>query len=101
MPAWLIKFAATRIIKAIKHRIDLKKIDDYVNKPNELDKQIKQLQKTVNKYGKYIEKLEKGVAILEKDSHPRSDWICLECGCRAKKVEKPSRKRRRKRKKGE
>ena len=101
MPAWLIKFAATRIIKAIKHRIDLKKIDDYVNKPNELDKQIKQLQKTVNKYGKYIEKLEKEVAILEKDSHPRSDWICLECGCRAKKVEKPSRKRRRKRKKGE
>ena len=101
MPIWLAKIIGKRIVKAIKHRIDLKKIDDYVNKPNELDKQIKQLQKTVNKYGKYIEKLEKEVAILEKDSHPRSDWICLECGCRAKKVEKPSRKRRRKRKKGE
>ena len=28
------------------------------------------MQKTVNKYGKYIEVLEKNVAILRKDSHP-------------------------------
>ena len=70
MPIWLAKIVATRIIKAIKHKIDLKRIDKYVNKPNELDKQMKSLQKTVNKNAKYIEELEKDVAILKKDSHP-------------------------------
>ena len=70
MPIWLAKIVATRIIKAVKHKIDLKRIDKYVNKPNELDKQMKSLQKTVNKNAKYIEELEKTVAILQKDSHP-------------------------------
>ena len=70
MPIWLGKIIATRIIKAIKHRIDLKRIDKYVNKPNELDKQIKQLQKNLNNCLKYIEELEKDVAILRRDSHP-------------------------------
>ena len=37
MPIWIAKIVATRIIKAVKHKIDLKKIDKYVNKPNELD----------------------------------------------------------------
>ena len=88
MKVWLIKLIAKRIIKAIKHKHDLKKIDDYVTKPNELDKQIKSLQRTVTKYGKYIESLEKDVAILKKDSHPP-----------IKKLEK--RLRRLERKKGE
>ena len=57
MKVWLIKLIAKRIIKAIKHKHDLKKIDDYVTKPNELDKQMKSLQRTVTKYGKYIETL--------------------------------------------
>ena len=70
MPTWLLKIVVTRIIKAIKRKHDLKKIDDYVNKPNELDKQMKQLQKTVSKYGKYIEQQDKKLAILQKDSHP-------------------------------
>ena len=70
MPIWIAKIVATRIIKAVKHKIDLKRIDKYVNKPNELDKQMKSLQKTVNKYGKYIETIEKNIAVLKKDSHP-------------------------------
>ena len=49
---------------------------------------MKSLQKTVTKYGKYIETLEKDVAILKKDSHPP-----------IKKLEK--RLRRLERKKGE
>ena len=67
---WIAKKIVTAIIRGIKRKHDLKKMDDYVNKPNELDKQIKSMQKTVNKYGKYIEVLEKNVAILRKDSHP-------------------------------
>ena len=37
--------------------------------------------------------LHKRIKKLEKDSHPRADWICMKCGCKAKKVAK-SRKRK-------
>ena len=70
IPIWIGKMVAKRVIKAIKHKIDLNKIDKYVNKPNELDIQMKQARKTINKQGKYIEEIEKKVAILETDSHP-------------------------------
>ena len=47
-------------------------------------------KKNLNKYGKYIEKLEKEVAILKKDSHPpifgKSDLKKIEK--RLKKLEK-------------
>ncbi len=70
IPLWLGKIAAKQIIKAVKHKIDLKKIDKYVNKPNELDIQVRQMQKTIRKQGKTIEELEKSNAILKRDSHP-------------------------------
>ena len=91
MPIWIAKIVATRIIKAVKHKIDLKRIDKYVNKPNELDRQMKSLQKTVNRNAKYIEELEKDIAILKKDSHPSREYICCKkCGCKItkKKLEK-------------
>ena len=56
--------------KRIKGLQNLKRIDDYVNKDNVLDKLMKQTNKTIGKYGRYIEELEKEVAILKKDSHP-------------------------------
>ena len=90
MKAWIIKKIIGAIIKGIKRKHALKKIDDYVHKPNELDKQLKSARKTINKYGKYIEKLEKEVAILKKDSHPpifgKSDLKKIEK--RLKKLEK-------------
>ena len=70
MPIWLAKFIATKIYKAIKQNRELKKIDDYVNKPNELDKQIKQIHKNQNKILKTQENIEKDLAILGRDSHP-------------------------------
>ena len=36
---------------------------------------------------------EKRIKKLEKDSHPRADWICMVCGCKAKKVTKPTRRK--------
>jgi rubrerythrin len=36
---------------------------------------------------------EKRIKKLEKDSHPRADWICMDCGCKAKKIEKPTRRK--------
>ena len=89
IPIWIGKIVAKGIIKGVKHRIDLKKIDKYVNKPNELDIQIKHLQRTVSKQGKYIEELEKDVAILKKDSHPSQEYICCrKCGCKIVKIKK-------------
>ena len=37
---------------------------------NELDIQMKQVQKTASKQGKSMEVMEKDIAILKKDSHP-------------------------------
>tara|TARA_R100000656_G_scaffold108331_1_gene80412 strand:- start:192 stop:392 length:201 start_codon:yes stop_codon:yes gene_type:complete len=52
----------------------------------EIKKQLNSLQKTINKYGKYIEELEKEVAILKTNSHPRTDFVCTTCGSKAKRV---------------
>ena len=93
IPIWLGKMVAKGIIKGVKHRIDLKKIDKYVNKPNELDMQIKAHAKALDKYGRYIEELEKEVAILKTDSHPPQEFICCRrCGCKINKTK--SKKRR-------
>ena len=93
IPIWIGKIVETRVIKAVKHKIDLNKIDKYVNKPNELDIQMKQLFKIVGKQGKYIEELEKDIAILKKDSHPPQEFICCRrCGCKINKTK--SKKRR-------
>ena len=87
IPIWIGKMVAKRVIKVIKHKIDLKKIDDYANKPNELDIQMKQVFKTINKYGKDKEEMEKEIAILKKDSHPPQEYICCrKCGCEIAKT---------------
>ena len=60
--------------KKIKGLDNLVKINDYVNKPNELDLEVKKMWKEIN--------------ILKKDTHPVADWVCLECGCKATKKKK-------------
>ena len=66
----IVKLIFDSIYKAIQRKHNLKKIDDYVNKPNELDKKFKQSQKNLNKALKYIEVLEKDVGALKAASHP-------------------------------
>ena len=73
IPVWIGKIIATRVIKAVKHKIDLNKIDKYVNKPNELDKKIKAVEKKMRK--------------LEKNTHPPQEYICCrKCGCEIAKT---------------
>ena len=73
--------------KKIKGLKNLKRIDDYVNKDNVLDKQMKQVQKNLNKALQYIEELEKDVGILKTDSHPSQEYICCKkCGCKIAKT---------------
>ena len=79
----VVKLIFKAIMKKINEKHNLKKIDEYVNQDNELDikvkglfekraedlMQINSMNKTLNRYGKIIEELEKENAILKKDSH--------------------------------
>ena len=87
--ALIVKAIFNAIYKAIQKKHNLRKMDDYVNKENELDKKMKQVKKNLNKYGKYIEQIDKKVAELKKDSHPPQEYICCrKCGCEIAKTKK-------------
>ena len=58
------------VLKKIMEKHNLNKLQKYVEEDNELDKQMKVVQKTLSKYGKVIEELEKTIAILNKSAHP-------------------------------
>ena len=84
---WIAKKIVGSIINAIQKKHDLKKIDDYVNKKNELDIKMESVQRNLNKCLKNNEALEKEVAILKKDSHPPQEYICCrKCGCKIAKT---------------
>ena len=54
-------------------------------------KKIMKAREQIDKYGRYIEELEKEVATLKKNSHPSQEFICCkECGCKItkKKIKK-------------
>tara|TARA_R100001443_G_scaffold17258_7_gene27760 strand:- start:7526 stop:7804 length:279 start_codon:yes stop_codon:yes gene_type:complete len=70
LQAILMKKVIGIVMEKIAEKHKIKKLQDYVEKDNELDIQVKQQQKTISKQGKYIEELEKKVAILEKNAHP-------------------------------
>ena len=70
LQAMVAKKVIEMILKRVMEKRAIKNMRKYVEEENELDVQMKQLQKTVAKQGKYIEELEKNVAILSKDSHP-------------------------------
>jgi len=71
------------VLKKVMEKRAIKNMRKYVEQDNELDIKVKDLEnenvilnkqlevfdKKVNKYSKYIEELEKNVAILSKDSH--------------------------------
>ena len=84
--ALIVKAIFNAIYKAIQKKHNLKKMEDYVNKPNELDKQMKQVQKNLNKALKYIEVLEKDVGTLtllvcvsSKKTLSKTTIIVLQC----------------------
>ena len=66
----LAKKAIDIVLKKVMEKREVKKLRKYVEEDNELDIQVRQRQKTIRKQGKYIEELEKNVAILKADSHP-------------------------------
>ena len=54
-----------KIVDIIMKQFKLDEIKKYVEEPNELDRQVKSMQKSINKYGKYIEEMEKDVADIK------------------------------------
>ena len=61
----LVKKVLDLVLKQLLKQFKLDKIQEYVEQPNELDKQVKSLKKSVNKYGKSIEDIEKDLAIVK------------------------------------
>ena len=61
----IVKKVMEVVMKQLMKQFKLDKIQEYVEQPNELDKQVKSLKKSVNKYGKYIEEIEKDLAIVK------------------------------------
>ena len=70
LQAFIMKRIAGAIIKKVMAKRAIKKMQQYVEKPNELDIQMKQVQKTQNKHGRTLENVEKDIAQLRVDSHP-------------------------------
>ena len=64
-----------KVINLIAKQFKLDKILKYVEEPNELDRQVKSLQRYVNKYGKYIEEMEKDIAEIKAVAHKPIDGL--------------------------
>jgi len=70
LQAFIMKRIAGAIIKKVMEKRELKKMKKYVEEDNELDIQMKQVRKTLNKHGRTLENAEKDIAQLRVDSHP-------------------------------
>lgn len=75
MKKWFINRMINIFIKPIKRKLEWMSFK----------KQLNSLQKSVIKYGKYIEIIEKDIAILKKNSHPKREFVrCKDCDCKIK-----------------
>ena len=84
LQAFIAKKLIDVTLKKVMEKRAVKKMRRYVEQENELDIKVKELEnnniilikqneimnKKIDKYGKYIEELEKDVAILKRDNHP-------------------------------
>ena len=71
----LVKKVLDLVLKQLLKQFKLDKIQDYVEKPNELDKQMAVLQRKMDKYGKYIEEMEKDIAKIKSVAHTPIDGL--------------------------
>jgi hypothetical protein len=75
----IIKKVAEIVIKQVFKKYNLSKMKKYVEEPNDADDRI--------------DKLELEVHALKRYSHKQADFVCMKCGCKAKRIA-PKRKRR-------
>ena len=74
------------ILKQVMKKREINKLRKYVEEDNELDIKVRKIEKRIKK--------------LEKNSHPKADWICTDCGCKAQRVVKHKSIKLRKKKAG-
>ncbi|MBA95808.1 MAG: hypothetical protein CMP21_08850 [Rickettsiales bacterium] len=65
----IVKKVLDLVLKAIFKKYNLDKMKSYVDDENELDLITKAHGKALDKYGKYIEGIEKDLAIVKANSH--------------------------------
>ena len=81
----IVKKVIEIVVKKLLKEFKLDKVKKYVEEENELDIQVKQIQKTMNKFAKNMEEIEKNIAILKADSHPKREFVkCNDCKCKIK-----------------
>ena len=85
----IVKKIMEVVMKQLLKQFNLDKIKEYVEGDNELDIKVKSLfekrtgdlmkmnsiQKSLNKYGKYIEEIEKDIAQIKVVAHKPVDWL--------------------------
>ena len=49
-------------------------------------------KKIASEHHRRIKELEKEVKQLKKNSHPQAEFVCVECGCKAKRITKKGEK---------
>jgi len=76
----IIKKVVDIVLKQVLKKFNLNKIKKYVEEPNDADDRIDKLELEVHK--------------LKKNSHPKADWVCLQCGCKAKESKKKRKRRK-------
>ena len=82
----IVKKVLDLVLKQLLKQFKLDKIQDYVEKPNELDKQMAALQRKVDKYGKYIEEMEKDIAKIKSIAHEPIEGLSGRLGKLEKKA---------------
>ena len=75
IPPMLLKLILPKVLDHLLVVFKLDKVLDYVEKPNELDKQMAVLQRKMDKYGKYIEEMEKDIAKIKSVAHTPVDGL--------------------------
>ena len=70
----LLKKVLDFVMKNLLKEFNLAEIKKYVEQPNELDKKVSTMQKELKK--------------LKKLSHPVADFVCTDCGTKAKRIKK-------------
>ena len=86
LQALIVKKVLEMVFKKIETKHKLSKLKKYVEEDNELDIKVRKIEKRIKK--------------LEKNSHPKADWICTDCGCKAQRVVKHKSIKLRKKKAG-
>lgn len=80
LQAMIIKKVVDIVLKQVLKKYNLSKMKKYVEEPNDADDRIDKLELEVHK--------------LKKDSHPKADWVCLQCGCKARETKKSKKRKK-------